>query len=76
MSSPDQLRRGRTNRRGYIDWLRGLSVLIMIEAHTLDAWTRLDGRQNSVYGWAMIVGGVAAPGGLLLAGLAGVAVCL
>ena len=29
------------NRRGYIDWLRGISVLIMIEAHTLDAWTRL-----------------------------------
>ena len=27
-------------RRGYIDWLRGVSVLIMIEAHTLDAWTR------------------------------------
>lgn len=70
MSSPDQLRRARTNRRGYIDWLRGLSVLIMIEAHTLDAWTRLDGRQNSVYGWAMIVGGFAAPGFLFLAGVA------
>ena len=28
------------SRRGYIDWLRGISVLIMIEAHTLDAWTR------------------------------------
>jgi uncharacterized membrane protein len=70
MSSPDQLRRGRTNRRGYIDWLRALSVLIMIEAHTLDGWTRLDGRQNSVYGWAMIVGGFAAPGFLFLAGLA------
>ena len=42
----------------------------MIEAHTLDAWTRLDGRQNSVYGWAMIVGGFAAPGFLFLAGVA------
>ena len=57
-------------RRGYIDWLRGVSVLIMIEAHTLDAWTRLDARHNSTYGWAMIVGGFAAPGFLFLAGLA------
>ena len=57
-------------RRGYLDWLRGVSVLIMIEAHTLDAWTRLDARHNSTYGWAMIVGGFAAPGFLFLAGIA------
>ena len=57
-------------RRRYIDWLRGVSVLIMIEAHTLDAWTRLDARHNSTYGWAMIIGGFAAPGFLFLAGLA------
>src|SRR5206468_9412517 len=42
----------------------------MIEAHTLDAWTRLDARHNSAYGWAMIVGGFAAPGFLFLAGIA------
>jgi uncharacterized membrane protein len=59
-----------TSRRGYIDWLRGISVLIMIEAHTLDAWTRLDARHNSTYGWAMIVGGFAAPSFLFLAGVA------
>jgi len=59
-----------TGRRGYIDWLRGILVLIMIEAHTLDAWTRLDVRQNAVYGWAMIVGGFGAPGFLFLAGIA------
>jgi uncharacterized membrane protein len=57
-------------RRGYIDWLRGILVLIMIEAHTLDAWTRLDARQNAAYGWAMIVGGFGAPGFLFLAGIA------
>ena len=57
------------NRRGYIDWLRGASVLIMIEAHTLDAWTRLSERQNALYGWAMVVGGFAAPAFLFLAGL-------
>jgi len=58
------------SRRGYIDWLRGVLVLIMIEAHTLDAWTRLDARQNGTYGWAMIVGGFGAPGFLFLAGIA------
>ncbi len=57
------------NRRGYIDWLRGISVLIMIEAHTLDSWTRLPERQNALYGWAMVVGGFAAPAFLFLAGL-------
>ncbi len=56
-------------RRGYIDWLRGISVLIMIEAHTLDAWTRLDARHNGTYAWAMIVGGFAAPSFLFLAGI-------
>jgi uncharacterized membrane protein len=57
-------------RRGYLDWLRGVSVLIMIEAHTLDAWTRLDARHNGAYGWAMIIGGFAAPGFMFLAGIA------
>ena len=57
-------------RRGYIDWLRGVSVVIMIEAHTLDAWTRLDARHNSTYSRAMIIGGFAAPGFMFLAGIA------
>jgi uncharacterized membrane protein len=70
MSPLDSLRSPGASRRGYIDWLRGLSVLIMIEAHTLDAWTRLDARHNSAYGWAMIVGGFAAPSFLFLAGIA------
>jgi uncharacterized membrane protein len=56
-------------RRGYLDWLRGLAVLIMIEAHVLDSWTRLDERGSSFYGWSMIVGGLGAPLFLFLAGL-------
>ncbi|MEO5897605.1 MAG: heparan-alpha-glucosaminide N-acetyltransferase domain-containing protein [Vicinamibacterales bacterium] len=59
----------RAPRRGYLDWLRGLAVLIMIEAHVLDAWTRLDQRQSVLYGWAMIAGGFGAPLFLFLAGL-------
>lgn len=56
-------------RRGYLDWLRGLAVLIMIEAHILDSWTRLADRESRIYDWAMIVGGFGAPLFLLLAGV-------
>jgi uncharacterized membrane protein len=58
------------NRRGYLDWLRGLAVLIMIEAHTLDSWTRMADRSRGAYGWAIVVGGFGAPVFLFLAGVA------
>ena len=58
------------SRRGYLDWLRGVAVLIMIEAHTIDAWTRGDDRGHTAYGWAMILGGFGAPIFLFLAGIA------
>ena len=56
------------NRRAYIDWARGVAVLLMIEAHTLDAWTRPADRATAAYQWAIIVGGMGAPLFLLLAG--------
>ena len=68
MTAADPPRQARP-RRGYIDWLRGVSVVIMIGTHTLDAWTRLDARHNPVYSWAMIIGGFAAPSFLFLAGI-------
>jgi uncharacterized membrane protein len=58
------------SRRGYLDWLRGIGVLIMIEAHTVDAWTRMDDRRQSAYGWSTILGGFGAPIFLFLAGIA------
>jgi uncharacterized membrane protein len=69
MSIPDPAPVARAPRRGYLDWLRGLAVLIMIESHVLDAWTRVADRQSIYYGWAMIVGGFGAPLFLLLAGV-------
>lgn len=56
-------------RRGYLDWLRGLAVLIMIEAHLLDSWTRFDQRDSALFTVSMIVGGFGAPLFLFLAGL-------
>jgi uncharacterized membrane protein len=58
------------SRRAYLDWLRGAAVLIMIEAHTLDAWTRVEDRSRPAYGWAMVLGGFGAPIFLFLAGVA------
>jgi uncharacterized membrane protein len=56
-------------RRGYLDWMRGLAVLVMIEAHVLDSWTRLADRSSSVFAAAMIVAGFGAPLFLFLAGI-------
>jgi uncharacterized membrane protein len=56
-------------RRGYLDWLRGVAVLIMIEAHVMDSWTADPFRQSRVFGWALIVGGFGAPLFLFLAGI-------
>jgi uncharacterized membrane protein len=55
-------------RRGYLDWVRGLAVLIMIQAHVLDSWTRLDARGSWQFLWAIIVAGFGAPMFLFLAG--------
>jgi uncharacterized membrane protein len=64
------VRDGGPDRRGYLDWLRGVGVLIMIEAHTLDAWTQLADRTRSSYRWALVLGGFGAPIFLFLAGAA------
>jgi uncharacterized membrane protein len=58
------------NRRAaYIDWTRGLAVLLMIEAHTVDSWTRLSSRGSTAYSYAVILAGFAAPLFLWLAGV-------
>ena len=57
-------------RREYLDWLRGVAVLIMIEAHLLDSWTGEPDRQTFAFGLAMILGGMGAPLFLFLAGVA------
>jgi uncharacterized membrane protein len=56
-------------RRQYIDWARGIAVLLMIEAHTSDAWTRLADKHSFRFGVAGILGGFAAPMFLWLAGV-------
>jgi predicted acyltransferase len=57
-------------RRTYLDVMRGLAVLIMIEAHVIDGWTRVADRANPWFGRSLILGGFGAPLFLLLAGVA------
>src|SRR6187455_3202206 len=57
-------------RQAYLDWVRGVAVLIMVEAHVLDAWTRVEARARPIFGYAMVLGGFAAPLFLFMAGVA------
>lgn len=57
-------------RRTYLDLMRGIAVLIMIEAHVIDSWTRAADRSSSWFGWSLILGGFGAPLFLLFAGVA------
>jgi uncharacterized membrane protein len=57
-------------RRAYIDWLRGVAVVIMFLAHTTDAWTRVEERPTPIYQLSVKVSGMGAPLFLFLAGVA------
>ena len=56
-------------RRSYLDWLRGIAVLIMVEAHTFNSWTA-PAERGDLYRLLMVAGGFGAPAFLLLAGVA------
>jgi hypothetical protein len=56
-------------RRSYLDWLRGVAVLIMIEAHVFDSWTRFPDNRTREFEYAIILGGFGAPLFLFLAGV-------
>ena len=69
MSGSPQDVKEAVGRRGYLDWTRGLAVLVMIQAHVLDSWTRIDVRTTPAFAWSMIVAGFGAPLFLFLAGV-------
>jgi uncharacterized membrane protein len=59
----------RPGRRGYLDWMRGLAVVIMVGWHTLDSWTRPAEKAGDAFWYCMLVGGFGAPIFLFLAGV-------
>jgi len=50
--------------------MRGIAVLVMIEAHVIDSWTRAADRSHDAFGYSLILGGFGAPLFLFLAGVA------
>jgi uncharacterized membrane protein len=59
----------RPGRRGYLDWMRGLGVVIMVGWHTLDSWTRPADKAGDAFWYCMLIGGFGAPIFLFLAGV-------
>ena len=57
-------------RRTSLDLLRGIAVLVMIEAHVIDSWTRFEDRHSQAFRQSLVLGGFGAPLFLLLAGVA------
>jgi uncharacterized membrane protein len=53
----------------FLDWMRGLAVLIMMECHVFNSFTRLDLRDSGPYIMSQFVGGLAAPLFLFMAGM-------
>jgi uncharacterized membrane protein len=56
-------------RKVYLDWLRGIAVVIMVGAHVTDAWTRPEDKTSRLYMVTVFVAGLAAPLFLFLSGL-------
>jgi len=60
-----------SDRKRYLDWLRGVGVLVMIQGHVIDSWTLAEDRRREAYHLISFVGGVGgAPLFLFLAGVA------
>jgi len=53
----------------HIDWLRGVAVLCMILWHAVDSWTVQDVRRSTAFQAVVLIGGLAAPLFLFLAGV-------
>jgi uncharacterized membrane protein len=47
-----------TRRLQYLDWLRGLAAVIMLQGHVFDAFTRSDLRQGGPFVFSQFVGGM------------------
>ncbi len=59
----------RPGRLSYVDWMRGLAVLLMFQTHAYDSWLQPAARHGSFYRWSRFAGGYPAVLFLFLAGL-------
>ena len=59
----------KSNRLAYLDWMRGLAVLLMLQGHVLDSWVRPEDRSSEWFWLSQFLGGFPAPIFLFLAGV-------
>ncbi len=55
-------------RLTYLDWMRGLAALIMLQGHAFDRWLRTDFRNGALFDLSQVFGGFPAPIFLFLVG--------
>jgi uncharacterized membrane protein len=53
----------------FLDWMRGLAVVIMIQCHVFNSFVRMNLREGGPYVLSQFVGGMAAPLFLFMAGM-------
>jgi uncharacterized membrane protein len=58
-----------SNRLVYLDWMRGVGVLIMLQGHVFDAWVRPGDRTSGWFWLSQVLGGFPAPIFLFLVGV-------
>ena len=68
-ATPGYAGREHASRLGYLDWARGLAVILMINTHAFSAWTVAEDRGTRLFALARLFGGYPAPLFLFLAGL-------
>jgi uncharacterized membrane protein len=56
-------------RLAYIDWMRGLACVLMIQAHCYDSWLNPEARKTLLYRWSQELSTLPAPIFLFLCGV-------
>lgn len=57
------------NRLTYLDWMRGLAVVLMLQGHVLEGWLRPQDRTTESFWLSQFLGGFPAPMFLFLVGV-------
>src|SRR6266699_6674608 len=58
-----------SNRLVYLDWMRGLAAVLMLQGHVMDGWVRTQDRTGESFWLSQFLGGLPAPIFLFLVGV-------
>src|SRR5262249_33201540 len=56
-------------RLAFLDWMRGLALILMIQCHVFNSFARMDVRNGGLYAISQFTGGMAGPLFLFMAGM-------